>query len=213
MRTITRAMVFVVVAMTAGMVQAQEIPYISSSSGYMLNASGGGAVTADWKGQAPIQGFTGYGQVKTNGSCLTGRDGQQQLRWESCKSGDKAQIWALSNGRLNNELGWCADVEGNRSGPGVRVLAWKCSGAINQQWSGAKTVSANDYLNKIQDRSVRDALSAKIRSANPGSRIQLTDKESSALIAAGGLNLMSKSSGSGSLIGLDGANLKVMQQR
>jgi len=67
--------------------------------------------------------------------------------------------------------------------------------------------------NKIQDRSVRDALSAKIRSANPGSRIQLTDKESSALIAAGGLNLMSKSSGSGSLIGLDGANLKVMQQR
>eukprot|EP01031_Cornospumella_fuschlensis_P049026 gene49026-60016_t len=76
---------------------AQSIAYISSASGYMLHMSGNTAVTANWSGQSPISGFTGYGQIQMNGRCLTGRNGNQPLTWEGCNGSDRSQKWSLQN--------------------------------------------------------------------------------------------------------------------
>ena len=74
--------------------------------------SGDGAVISNWGAQSPVQGFSGFGQVHLAARCLTGKDSGQQLRWEGCRSGDKAQVWSLSRSTLVNELALCADVEG-----------------------------------------------------------------------------------------------------
>lgn len=224
MHAMIRAMGTLAFVLCTTSLGAQDIPYIGSSSGYVLHSNGGGAVVANWNGQAPIQGFTGYGQIRMDGLCLTGRNGQQQLRWESCKGGDKSQIWAISNKRLNNELGWCADVEGNRQGPNVRVLAWQCSGAINQQWNDFRAVSLQSVLSRITDATIRAGIEAKIRNARPGFKVQLTERESAAIIAAGGLNLIAAggqnlvgrqliSDGGQYLINLDAGTFKVLSKQ
>lgn len=193
-----------------GLAQAREIAHISSSSGFVLDDSGGAAVTAAWRGQRALSGFSGYGQVRLNNRCLsTNGPAGQQLRWDTCRSGDKAQVWALNNKQLNNELGWCADVEGNRQGAGVRVLAWQCSRAINQQFKAHEVESIQAVASRIADPNVRQAFTQTAQSARPGSVISLqngrligmdgatlvTDRaagvivgNSSKLIAAGGLN-------------------------
>ncbi len=115
---------------------AQSVGYISSSSGYMLHMSGSTAVTANWSGQAPISGFTGYGQIKMNGRCLTGKNGNQPLTWEGCNSSERAQKWSLQNRTLRNEGGWCADVEGGRVPvvrPGRRALDVQAGGQVRRR--------------------------------------------------------------------------------
>lgn len=181
--------------------QAQSIVYLSSSSGYMLHRNGNTAVTADWRGQAPISGYSGYGAIRMDNLCLTGRNGNQPLSWESCRQGDKSQTWGYRNGRLNNELGWCADVEGNRRGAGVRVMAWSCSGAVNQTWKVHRPVSLSSVLPQVRDPAARQAIENSARSARPGQPLPLTPAQLQqlppGLIQATG----------GSLIGLDGATL------
>jgi hypothetical protein len=172
---------------------AQEIAYISSASGYMLHQSGNIAVTAAWNGQRPITGFSGYGQININGSCLTGRTGGQPLTWERCSRGDRAQVWGYSNGRLNNELGWCADVEGNRAGANVRILAWQCSNAVNQRWKRHDLVSRSNAVNGIRDPNLRTAVDNFIATSQPGQMMPLTGAQASQLPS--------------NLIGLDGASL------
>ena len=171
----------------------QDIGYLSSSSGYMLHRSGNLAVTANWSGQRPINGFRGYGPIMMDGLCLTGRNGNQPLTWENCSRNDKAQIWGFNGGRLNNELGWCADVEGNRGGAGVRVLAWKCSGATNQRWKAHRVISGGNVLSRIGDPSTRAAVDSFLRSSGPGQTLRLNSSQARNLPA--------------SLIGLDGATL------
>ena len=181
--------------------QANEIAHISTSSGYVLDNSGGAAVTADWKGQSPISGFTGYGQVRHNSQCLTGNGpAGQQLRWDTCRSGDKSQIWALDRSQLNNELGWCADVEGNRGGAGVRVLAWQCSRAVNQQFKAHRVESLQSAANRISDPAVRQAFIQTAESAKPGSVVSLKTGRlikpgGGELIGAGAWNVVSKTRG------------------
>jgi len=182
-------------------VQAQAILYLSSGAGYMLHRSGNTAVTANWRGQAPISGFAGYGAIRMDNQCLTGKSGNQPLQWETCRRGDKAQTWGYSNGRLNNELGWCADVEGNRNGAGVRVMAWSCSGASNQRWKAHRPVSLQSVLAQVRDPSTRQAIEAGARSARPGQPLPLTPAQQQQLPAS-----LIQATG-GSLIGLDGATL------
>lgn len=171
---------FAAMACVAGQAVGAEIAYISSSSGYMLHAGGTNAATANWTGQPPISGFTGYGPIRASGRCLTGRGPEgRPLTWEGCRSGDKAQIWALSNARLNNESGWCADVEGNRPGAGVRVLAWRCTGAVNQRWKAHAIVSANEVAQRIQNPQARAAFINNAARAQPG---QMIDARSGGLI-------------------------------
>jgi hypothetical protein len=197
-------------ALGCSAVQAADIAYISSSSGYMVHDSGGTAVTANWAGQAAITGFSGYGPIRVNGRCLTtsGPAGQP-LRWQNCVRGDKSQIWALSNKRLNNELGWCADVEGNRQGAGARLVAWKCHGAANQQFKAHYVVSAQSVAAKVKDPGARAALIRNAQTARPGSVIsmstgQIIGLDGASLIGAGGMNLIA--AGSGNLIAAGGLN-------
>lgn len=179
-------------ALASAAAGAANVAYISSSSGYMLHASGGTAVTANWAGQAPIQGFSGYGQIQVNGQCLTGKTGNQPLTWEGCRGGDKSQVWALSNRRLNNEAGWCADVEGNRNGAGVRVLAWQCSGAVNQQWGSHVIESAQAAANRVSNPAVRSTFLSTAQSARPGDVISLSTGK---IVAQGGGNIVAQGAG------------------
>jgi hypothetical protein len=187
-----------------------DIAYISSASGYMVHDAGGTAVTANWAGQAPISGFSGYGAIRVNGRCLTapGPAGQA-VRWAACRQGDKAKIWALSNRRLNNELGWCADVEGNRQGAGVRLVAWSCHGAVNQQFKAHRVVSAQSVATRIPDPGVRQTFLQTAQTARPGAVIsmstgRLVGPDGGTLIAAGGQNMVA--AGSGNLIAAGGLN-------
>jgi len=189
--------------------QAADIVYISSASGYLLHNSGGAAVTAPWNGQAVVQGFSGYGQVRIGGQCLTGRSPNQQLRWEGCKDGDKSQRWSLANRKLNNELGFCADVEGNRSGAGVRVLAWNCSGASNQQWKAHHRETAQSYAMRINDPAVRAEFIKNAQAASPGTIISIANGRVIApgggnVIAPGGANVVS--AGGGNVVSAGGLN-------
>jgi hypothetical protein len=196
-------------ALASAAATAANIAYISSSSGYMLNNSGGTAVTANWAGQAPIQGFSGYGQIQMNGQCLTGKTGNQPLTWEGCRGGDKSQIWSLSNRKLNNEGGWCADVEGNRGGAGVRVLAWKCSGAGNQQWGSHYVESAQATASRISNAAVRSTFLSTVQGARPGAIISLSTgkligQDGGGLVAAGGGNIVA--AGGGNIVAAGGGN-------
>lgn len=77
-----------------------------------------------------------YGQIQDgNGRCLSTSGGAgASLVAVPCQN-VPAQRWALQpNGRLNNEQGWCADVEGG-GGQGARVIAWHCNNQGNQTWS------------------------------------------------------------------------------
>lgn len=206
----SRPWMLALVSLCCAAAHAQDIGYISSASGYLIHDSGGAAVTAAWAGQAPIAGFSGYGQVRVNGRCLSGPGpAGQPLRWESCRRGDKGQVWALANRRLNNELGWCADVEGNRSGPGVRVLAWSCTGAINQQFKAHPVVSAESVAARIPDPAVRQTFVQTAQTARPGAAIslatgRLVGLDAGTLNAAGGQNMIA--AGSGNLIAAGGLN-------
>lgn len=175
---------------------ADSIAYISSSSGYVLYRNSSNiAVTANWTGQAPIVGFSGYGQIKMDGLCLTGAptSGPGPLTWESCRN-IPAQRWGLVNTNqpnklLRNEGGWCADVEGNASGPDVRILAFGCSGVVNQLWKAHPTQNARPIINKISDPKIRNSVTNKINVLRP-TIVTLTPSEAQQLVAQGGGNLV-----------------------
>ncbi|TFY97734.1 ricin-type beta-trefoil lectin domain protein [Ramlibacter humi] len=177
------------------------VNYISSSSGYMLHMSGNSAVTANWQGQAPIQGFSGYGTIQVNGRCLTGRAAHAPLTWEACK-GDQPQKWSLSGGRLKNEGGWCADVQGNRGGAGVPVLAWDCTGAVNQQWRSHYTETAQAAAAKIANPQVRAEFLKNATSAAPGTVISTSTGK---IVAQGGGNIVAQ--GGGNIVAQGGGNI------
>lgn len=180
--------------------QAAGIAYISSATGYVLGG-GGIATTAPWSGQRSLSGFNGYGQINWNSRCLTGRTGGQPLTWESCQGGP-AQTWKLSNQRLNNEVGWCADVEGNRNGPNVRVMAWKCTGDINQRWHSQKFITIKDAVANVRDAKAAAELEKNAKNAPVGA---LIDPKSGALIGNDGSTL--NASNKGNLVAAGGGNL------
>lgn len=200
-RPALRALSVVVLALAAHTAAANNIAYLSSSNGYMLHSSGGSAVTADWRGQSALDGFSGYGQIRLNGQCLGGKD-NQPLRWEGCRSGDKSQVWAFNNGKLNNELGWCADVEGGRNGAGVRVLAWNCSGSSNQRWKAHQLQSAQSVAARLGNSAAGKALVDTARVARPGEVISLATGR---VVAAGSANVVA--AGGGNVIAAGGGNV------
>ncbi len=159
-------------------IHAAEIAYLSSSSGYMLHEARGQAVTSNWAGQQPLQGFNGYGAVRQANKCLTGRGpAGQALTWDRCQPGDRNQAWALSSSRLVNEAGWCADVEGNRGGAGVRVVAWQCSGASNQRWKAHLVESADARASRMADQAAANRLRENAARAPAGRLIDLRTGE------------------------------------
>ena len=188
---------FIGLSLTVHHAGAQNaVQYLSSSTGFVLHRSGNTAVVSQWQGQKPIARFSGYGQISMDNLCLTGNNGEKPLTWEACRN-DPGQRWGLENGRLRNERGWCADLEGGRGGANVRVVAWKCNGQGNQMWKPHYAISSSNYVSKIPDPNIRQTLNTKIGNASAGQVIPLTQPEKNALIAAGASDL----------IGLDGATL------
>ncbi|MFM7545178.1 MAG: ricin-type beta-trefoil lectin domain protein [Synechococcales cyanobacterium] len=170
------------------------IGYLSSSTGFVLHRSGNTAVVSQWQVQKPIEGFTGYGQIKMDGFCLTGNTGNRPLTWETCWTNDPGQRWAFDNGRLRNERGWCADLEGGRRGANVPVVAWNCSGAGNQVWKAHYPVNLRSTIARIPDPLMRQQVNRKLIAAPPGTQVIFTVSEKKALESVG-------------LIRLDGASL------
>lgn len=208
--TVARRLAAAALALAGLAAHAAEVAYIASSSGFMLHNRGGAAVTRDWDGASAIQGFSGYGAIRLDGQCLTGKAAGQPLAWESCRGGDKAQVWKLSGRKLNNELGWCADVQGNRGGAGVPVLAWNCSGAGNQQWKSLARESAQSFAaRQIRDAGVRNAFIHTAQSARPGTVISTATGQAVAAgganaVAAGGANVVA--AGGGNVVAAGGLN-------
>jgi Ricin-type beta-trefoil lectin domain len=80
-----------------------------------------------------------YGQIRGNsGRCLTSGLQSGALTLQDCATGTRKpqnQSWGYqSDGSLRNELGFCVDVEGANRVSGGRVVAWTCSGSLNQKW-------------------------------------------------------------------------------
>jgi hypothetical protein len=195
-----RRCIALVLALAASAASAGEIGYISSAGGYMLHGSGG-AELADWRGQAPIA-FSGYGQIRQGSQCLTGSTGGQQLRWEACRNGDKGQVWALNGAKLNNELGWCADVERGRQAAGTRVLAYQCNGGSNQQWRGLPVQPAQAFAARIADPALRAKFLATVNSVAPGTMVSTATGQ---VVASGGANAVA--AGGANVIAAGGANV------
>lgn len=193
----------------SGLAAAAGVAYISSSSGYMLHMSGNTAVTANWSGQAPINGFTGYGQIQMSNRCLTGRTGNQPLTWEACNGSDRSQKWSLENRTLKNEGGWCADVEGGRGGAGARVMAWNCNGQGNQKWGSHVAENYRTVAARISNPAIRATFERNASNAAPGAVISsttgaLVSPGGGSLVAAGGGNLVA--AGGGNLVAAGGGN-------
>lgn len=76
-----------------------------------------------------------YGQIMVGNRCLSTSGGEgAPLVAAPCRN-TTAQRWAIrDNGRLNNEQGWCADVE-REGGQGSRVIGYRCTDRFNQRWT------------------------------------------------------------------------------
>jgi hypothetical protein len=116
---------------------------------------------------------------------------------------------ALDRRQLNNELGWCADVEGNRNGANVRVVACRQPAPVNQQFKAHQLESAQSAASRIADPGVRAAFLQAAQTARPGAVIstqtgRLIGQDGATLIAAGGQNMVS--AGNGNLIAAGGLN-------
>ena len=138
----------------------------------LLHVSGDGAVIFSWGAHSPVQGFSGFGQVHLAGRCLTSKERGQQLRWEGCRGGDKAQVWSLSRGTLVNELALCADVEGDQAN-NARVLGIACSGSLSQRWNEHSIHSARGFAARIVDDAARAAFLRTAQTTEPGTFISL----------------------------------------
>ena len=195
LRLCAGSLIVTAIALSVQDARAQNaVQYLSSSTGFVLHRSGNTAVVSQWAGQKPIEGFTGYGQIKMDGVCLTGNTGNKALTWETCRTNDPGQRWGFDKGRLRNERGWCADLEGGRRGANVPVLAWNCSGAGNQVWRAHYPANLTSTIASIPDPLMRQQLDRKLKAAPPGTQVIFTASEKKALELAG-------------LIGLDGASL------
>ena len=78
--------------------------------------------------------FGTSGQLQVMCRCLGAAGGEgTALAATPCRSAP-AQRWTLrSDGRLQNDQGFCADVKAN-GGQGAQVIAWRCHNGANQRW-------------------------------------------------------------------------------
>jgi hypothetical protein len=174
------------------------VGYIGSGSGLVLQAQGQGTVVGAWRGQAPIQGFSGYGQVHWKRLCLGAPKAGEQLRWQACRFADRAQVWKLAGGRLRNEAGECAERE--RDGRGARVLAAACSEAAAQRWQAFNSTPADAVGAAIASPLVRTAFLRTAAAAPAGTVISLAtgralDANALATGAASGPKVMNLGAG------------------
>lgn len=178
------------------------VSYLASSGGYVLHVSGDAVVIVNWGAQSPVQGFSGFGQVHLGGRCLTGKQSGQQLRWEGCRVGDKAQVWSLAGGALTNDMAMCADVQGAQAS-NAPVMGNGCNRSPGQQWNGLTVYSAGAFAPRIADAAARVAFMRTAQSVEAGTFISLATGQAmpgramplapltNMVISAGGGNVIS----------------------
>lgn len=188
---------------TCATAQASDINFISSvHSGHLLGNSGGVGAAVPWGPQHALQGFSGSGQIQSRGQCLTGKQSGQPLRWEGCRSGDKSQAWALRGAKLSNEMGFCADLEGENRAANARLVAWSCTGRSNQQWRAHGPAQPAASVLAQVPTAARAEFTRNSQSAPAGSIISLATGK---VVAAGGGNVVA--AGGGNVVAAGGGNV------
>ena len=164
------------------------------SGNLCMQSNGGGLSTALCSSQAGQQfSFSGYGAIQQGGACLDALGEGKPLTVKPC-SNSKTQKWGMrSDGQLNNEQGWCADIKGASRSAGASVIAWKCNGQSNQKWVRAQ-------LRPLS--SLPAAARATVRNAPVGSGFRVSGGN---VIASGGANVIA--SGAGNVIAAGGGNI------
>lgn len=158
----------------------------------------GTAVTARCNGNgAQIFQFSGYGPLTQGGRCLQGTGANQPLSLQPCNN-SKNQKWAFSGNRLNNEGGWCADIERESRNPGARVIAYQCKGSVNQQWRRGALKSA-------QQLGMPQSALANAQRAGAGQPVDLRTGQPAGVVAAGGGNVVA--AGGGNVVAAGGGNV------
>ncbi|MDQ6621180.1 MAG: ricin-type beta-trefoil lectin domain protein [Pseudomonadota bacterium] len=180
-----------------------------------LGDSGGTAVLGSCSDS--IADFTGYGQIKSHDRCLTSHGKGAALTWASCGN-TPTQRWGLQgNGQLNNESGWCADVERQGTAQGTHVIAYDCPRAgsappNNQKWR-ASTVSTQAPLASITNR-VPTLGDVELQLKIGGNKMTLAQVLDYAARSNGNVSVAQVlkviSNDGGSLISQDGGTFRVM---
>lgn len=138
-----------------------------------------------------------YGELMVGGLCVSTTGGAGSAIVAGPCTGARGQKWTITGGgALQNEEGWCADVE-RGGGQGSRVIAWQCSGATNQRWGLARFMSASQAASQgLLSSSAVGALG----SARPGIAFS-----SNGAVAAGGANVVA--AGGGNVVAAGGGNV------
>lgn len=137
--------------------------------------------------------FSGYGAIQQGGACLEASREGSALALKPCNNA-KNQKWGMrSDGQLNNEQGWCADIKGASRNAGAAVIAWKCNGQSNQKWVRAQ-------LRPLS--SLPAAAQVQVRNAPVGSGFRVSGGN---VIASGAANVIA--SGAGNVIAAGGGNI------
>lgn len=178
----------------------------SHYAGLCIQISGSGAVTAKCTATGAQQfAFSGYGVIQHGGKCLTGTGDTKQLFLAPCKSGNKDQKWGFQkNGQLNNEGGWCADIERESKNSGARVISYKCKGSTNQKWRLGEVLAAKSI------KGMPPATVASLQRAQPGQVVDLKSgkligQDGGSIVASGGGNIVA--AGAGNLVASGGGNI------
>jgi hypothetical protein len=150
-------------------------------------------------------GFNGYGSVNVGGLCLdtvpvNGNPEGQPLKFVRCNN-SAGQRWAHDpqNKAIRNEQGWCTDIRGGSTQRGAQVIAWRCSGATNQQWSVGRVVPIGQ-LNA--NWNVRQQLQQMDQRINAAGGVVATGGGN--VVATGGGNVVA--TGGGNIVAVGGGN-------
>lgn len=149
-----------------------------------------------------------YGELLVDGRCLASIGGAGSGLVATSCNGARGQKWAVVNGGLRNEEGWCADIE-RGGGQGSRVIAWHCSGATNQRWSPGRKMSAQQALasGSISAAAAQAAGRASLGSVIAAGGGNVVAAGGANAVAAGGANVVA--AGGGNVVAAGGGNVYV----
>lgn len=208
-------------ALTGGIGLLASLPaaadlYVSAHvPGLCLGKSGGNAALERCSPQSDL-GFSGYGQIRRDGMCLsTQHEGDAaksprgyQLVWESCANAPRQQWGFKDSGRwrgaLNNEEGWCANIRGAARNEGASIIAWTCEGGTNEKWQPG-TWKSNFFTSGTQARYKGQILTLDQLASDALSRPGMTGAN---VVAHGGMNVVAM--GGANVVAMGGANVVAM---
>jgi hypothetical protein len=197
MKSIVLVPIFAAALIVAGVAPAAAENLVIGSYYAGLCMQGAGAVTTAQcnGGGGQVFQFSGYGPISQGGRCLQGTGRGNPVTLQPCNN-TADQKWAFNGQQLNNEGGWCADIERESKSPGARVIAYNCKNSVNQHWRKGVIVSGPQV-----GLSASATTALQRRPPQPGS---VVDMRTGNIIAAGGGNVIAQ--GGGNIIAAGGGN-------